>query len=79
MSAWRPKDWKNPYTQESTNPWVTRDFAVWSRIHEQGANNMLQAICEEIEKVEGSEERESPPYYRGFADAVDKILALLKE
>ena len=46
--------------------------------YEDFIKGILTLISEEIEKVEGTEELEEPAYYRGFSDACDKILALLK-
>ena len=77
MSNWRPKDWQNPYTKESTNPWVTRDFAVWSRIHEQGATNMLEAISEELKEIKNPYDGTTATLGAGFDIAIEKVLEML--
>lgn len=46
MSAWRPEGWKNPYP-ESDMPEFPE---IGKRAFEAGADAMIEAVCEEIEK-----------------------------
>lgn len=76
MSNWRPEGWYNPYSFDCT----------FERIFEKGANALLGAITEKIEKVEKKAEN-TPRYwdglgnaYRdGWENACQEILAILKE
>ena len=83
MSNWRPKEWKNPYKPVPINSPCTVELRTCANNYEAGASDMVEAISEEIEKVEN-------PYYERilstgfvkpkgiFEDCRQKILALLK-
>jgi hypothetical protein len=83
MKTWRPEGWDNPYSEDKklTKPW-TEWFQSDAEIAcEAGADLLLKAIREVIEKLEnpycpfpGSFEDE----HEGFERCRQKILALLK-
>ena len=71
MSKWRPEGWKNPYMGK-----VGGDLG---NVHEAGADAMLEAVCQEIEKVENLYDPiHAGLHYHGFETARKKILARLR-
>jgi len=75
-NSWRPEGWENPYT---VNPQL-KDYP--KNAFEQGADAMLKAISEEIEKELNGREEDmiaDIDYKEGWLDCRHWILALLKQ
>lgn len=77
---WRPEGWKNPYLVEPHSSVARTSDAP---IYEAGADAMLEAIREEIEKVENPYLRAGFQYPKEYEFCFERcrqeILALLKE
>jgi len=76
---WRPKDWENLWDKQPSDCLATPS-PVW----EAGADAMLEAVCEEIGKVEKVypdwvSESVRCIYDDGFEDCRKAILALLQK
>lgn len=71
MSKWRPKGWENPHQSKVTGD----QFYPSYHCLEEGADAMLEGICEEIEKKENSYGGDT---YDGYEQCRNEILTLLR-
>jgi len=74
---WRPENWENPYPHlANLAPAYMARYA-----YEAGANAMLAAVREEIEKTPNPDRQTKYPnayYQTGFEDFREKVLAILQ-